>query len=163
MLLRPWILIPIRYQPQSPTTRLPRSVNIESSESRSIYTTLSLIEVSNSRREEGPKRPYTRGISYIDGHSDFKETIKQDNIIYSLYKTLQEINPLYKDIREEESYIKIKEKKRADLQISYRHISTYIHNYIIRLLYKGYIRINQNHNLFKVYGRDVYAIGDVLE
>jgi hypothetical protein len=49
---------------------------------------LSLIEVSNNRREGGPKRPYTRGMSYIDGHSDFKETIKQDNIIYSLYKTL---------------------------------------------------------------------------
>jgi hypothetical protein len=64
------------------------SINIKSSESRSIYTTLSLIEVSNSRREGGPKRPYTRGMSYIDGHSDFKETIKQDDIIHSLYKTL---------------------------------------------------------------------------
>jgi hypothetical protein len=49
---------------------------------------LSLIEVSNNRREGGPKRPYTRGMSYIDGHSDFKETIKQDDIVHSLYKTL---------------------------------------------------------------------------
>ena len=68
--------------------RLLGSVNIKNSESRLIYTTLSLIKVSNSRRERGPKRPYTRGMSYIDGHSDFKETIKQDDIIHSLYKTL---------------------------------------------------------------------------
>jgi len=52
------------------------------------------------------------------------------------------MNLLYKDVREEESCIKIKGKKGADLQISYRRVLMYIYNYIIRLLYKGYIRIN---------------------
>ena len=56
--------------------RLLRNVNVESGESRLIYTIFSLIKVNNSRREGGPKRPYIRGMSYIDGHSDFKEIIK---------------------------------------------------------------------------------------
>ena len=68
--------------------RLLRSVNVESSKSRSICTMLSLIEVSNSRREGGPKRPCTGGMSYMDGHGDFEETVKQYDIVHSLYKTL---------------------------------------------------------------------------
>jgi hypothetical protein len=50
----------------------------------------------------------------MGGHGGFEGTVKQKSIVYSLYKISWEINPLYKDIREE----------KADLRITYGSLRT---------------------------------------